>query len=48
MQKIEPENIVADCLSCRLQFTQLTPHKVIPSIEILNEAYCNAKGRRNH
>ncbi|NIP22628.1 MAG: FeS-binding protein, partial [Phycisphaerae bacterium] len=29
MQKIKalnPESIVTDCLSCRLQFTQLTPH----------------------
>jgi glycerol-3-phosphate dehydrogenase subunit C len=42
MQKIKalnPENIVTDCLSCRLQFTQLTPHKVIHPIEVLSQAY---------
>jgi glycerol-3-phosphate dehydrogenase subunit C len=42
MQKIKalnPENIVTDCLSCRLQFTQLTPHRVIHPIEVLNQAY---------
>jgi glycerol-3-phosphate dehydrogenase subunit C len=42
MQKIKalnPENIVTDCLSCRLQFRQLTPHKVIHPIEVLRQAY---------
>ena len=42
MQKIKalnPENIVTDCLSCRLQFTQLTPYRVIHPIEVLNQAY---------
>jgi glycerol-3-phosphate dehydrogenase subunit C len=42
MQKIKalnPENIVTDCLSCRLQFAQLMPHKVIHPIEVLNQAY---------
>ena len=48
IKELNPENIITDCLSCRLQFAQLTPHKVIHPIEILNEAYSNAKGRRNH
>ena len=48
IKELNPENIVTDCLSCRLQFTQLTPHKVIHPIEVLNQAYSNAKGRRNH
>jgi glycerol-3-phosphate dehydrogenase subunit C len=42
MQKIKalnPENIVTDCLSCRLQFTQLTPHRVVHPIEILKQSY---------
>ena len=39
MEKIEPENIVTDGLSCRLQFRQLTPHKVIHPIEVLRQAY---------
>jgi glycerol-3-phosphate dehydrogenase subunit C len=47
IKELNPENIVTDCLSCRLQFTQLTPYKVIHPIEILNEAYSNPKGRRN-
>jgi glycerol-3-phosphate dehydrogenase subunit C len=43
MEKIEgihPERLVTDCLSCRLQFNQLTPYKVFHPIEILREAYC--------
>ena len=39
IKALSPENIVTDCLSCRLQFTQLTPHKVIHPIEVLNHAY---------
>ena len=39
IKELNPENIVTDCLSCRLQFTQLTPYKVIHPIEILNDAY---------
>jgi len=42
MEKIKvlnPERLVTDCLSCRLQFNQLTPYKVFHPIEILNEAY---------
>ena len=39
IKALNPENIVTDCLSCRLQFTQLTPHKVIHPIEVLKDAY---------
>jgi len=39
IKEIDPENIVTDCLSCRLQFTQLTSYKVFHPIEILREAY---------
>ena len=39
IKSLNPENIVTDCLSCRLQFAQLTPHRVIHPIEILNESY---------
>ncbi len=39
IKELNPENIVTDCLSCRLQFTQLTPHRVIHPIEILNQSY---------
>jgi|GEM_PF-6230705 len=30
--------IVTDCLSCRLQFTQLLPYDVIHPIELLRES----------
>jgi glycerol-3-phosphate dehydrogenase subunit C len=36
---MNPEIIVTDCLSCRLQFNQLLPHKVLHPVEILREAY---------
>ncbi len=39
IKALSPDNIVTDCLSCRLQFTQLTPHKVIHPIEVLKDAY---------
>ena len=39
IKALNPDNIVTDCLSCRLQFTQLTPYKVIHPIEVLNHAY---------
>jgi len=38
---------VTDCLSCRLQFNQLLPHKVLHPVEILREAYrAGAQGAR--
>ena len=39
IKELNPENIVTDCLSCRLQFTQLTPHNVLHPIEVLNQSY---------
>jgi glycerol-3-phosphate dehydrogenase subunit C len=44
MEKIKamhPEKLLTDCLSCRLQFNQLTPYKVFHPIEILKEAYAS-------
>jgi glycerol-3-phosphate dehydrogenase subunit C len=44
MEKIgtlHPERLVSDCLSCRIQFNQLLPYKVLHPIEILREAYMN-------
>ena len=44
MEKIgtlDPERLVSDCLSCRIQFNQLLPYKVLHPIEILREAYMN-------
>jgi glycerol-3-phosphate dehydrogenase subunit C len=39
IKELDPERLVTDCLSCRLQFNQLTPYKVHHPIEILNESY---------
>ena len=39
IKELNPERLVTDCLSCRLQFNQLTPYKVYHPIEILNESY---------
>jgi glycerol-3-phosphate dehydrogenase subunit C len=39
IRKMNPERIVTDCLSCRLQFSQLLPYPVLHPIEVLKEAY---------
>ena len=39
IKELQPEKLVTDCLSCRLQFKQLLPYKVLHPIEILQEAY---------
>lgn len=42
MEKIrsqEPQAIVTDCLSCRLQFQQVLPYPVFHPVEILTRAY---------
>lgn len=36
---LNPERLVSDCLSCRIQFNQLLPHQTFHPIEILREAY---------
>lgn len=41
IRAINPELLVTDCLSCRLQFNQLLPYPVRHPIEILKEAYGN-------
>ena len=41
IRAIDPERLLSDCLSCRLQFNQLIPYKVFHPIEILNESYGN-------
>jgi len=37
---INPEVLTTDCLSCRMQFNQLTPYRVVHPIEIIRESYC--------
>jgi glycerol-3-phosphate dehydrogenase subunit C len=39
IKELNPEVLVTDCLSCRLQFKQLLPNKVLHPIEILWEGY---------
>jgi glycerol-3-phosphate dehydrogenase subunit C len=46
IKEMNPEVLVTDCLSCRLQFNQLLPYQVRHPIEILKEAYGNG-GRGN-
>jgi glycerol-3-phosphate dehydrogenase subunit C len=36
---LNPEVIATDCLSCKIQFNQLTPYKVMHPIEIIKESY---------
>lgn len=38
IKEIDPENIVTDCLSCRLQFNQMTSYKVFHPIEVLSKS----------
>jgi glycerol-3-phosphate dehydrogenase subunit C len=47
VKELNPELLVTDCLSCRLQFKQLLPNKVVHPIEILWEGYkAKAQGAR--
>ena len=52
LRDIDPDLIATDCLSCRLQFNQLTPYRVLHPLEILKEAYRNhqpgAEGRSKY
>jgi glycerol-3-phosphate dehydrogenase subunit C len=38
---INPDLLTTDCLSCKMQFNQLTPYKVLHPIEIINQSYRN-------
>jgi len=39
IQTVNPERIVTDCLSCRVQFNQFLPCYVLHLIELLKESY---------
>ncbi len=41
IKKINPEMLTTECLSCRLQFNQLTPYEVRHPVEIIRESYKN-------
>ncbi len=47
IQEMNPERLVTDCLSCRMQFNQLLPDEVVHPIEILQESYAVKKNRRS-
>ena len=39
IKEADPQRVITDCLSCRLQFNQLLPYEVYHPIEILKKAY---------
>jgi glycerol-3-phosphate dehydrogenase subunit C len=39
IKELDPQKLITDCLSCRLQFKQLLPYKLVHPIELLKEAY---------
>ena len=39
IRQIDPERLLTDCLSCRMQFNQITTYAVSHPIEIIKEAY---------
>ena len=41
IKSMNPEVLVTDCLSCRLQFNQLTPYEVLHPVEIIENSYAN-------
>ena len=41
IKSINPEALTTDCLSCRMQFNQLTSYRVAHPIEIIKESYGN-------
>lgn len=43
IKRLNPDHLTTDCLSCRLQFNQMSTYRVRHPIEILSEAYKNAE-----
>jgi glycerol-3-phosphate dehydrogenase subunit C len=39
LKSLNPELVATDCLSCRMQFNQLTPYEVVHPIQIIHRAY---------
>ena len=44
IKKLNPQVLTTECLSCRLQFQQLTPYTVKHPIEIIGNAYTRQSG----
>jgi glycerol-3-phosphate dehydrogenase subunit C len=43
IRSADPEMVVTDCLSCRMQFMQLLPYEVAHPVELIKKAYENAE-----
>jgi glycerol-3-phosphate dehydrogenase subunit C len=39
IKSLKPEVLATDCLSCKIQFNQLTPYRVVHPVEIIKESY---------
>ena len=46
IRTLDPEVIATDCLSCRVQFRQLTHYEVLHPIQIIKESYDNRQDGR--
>jgi len=44
IRSVNPERLLTECLSCRMQFNQALPYRVYHPVEILNEAYHSFRG----
>lgn len=47
LRTVNPEKIVTDCLSCRLQFNQVLPYDVIHPVQLLRESYTLDEDRKS-
>jgi len=45
IKNIKPDLLTTDCLSCRMQFNQLAPYRVLHPIEVIKESYGNYEAR---
>ena len=43
LRSLNPEVVATDCLSCRMQFNQLTPYEVVHPIQLIHQAYEQAE-----
>ena len=39
LRSLNPDVVATDCLSCRMQFNQLTPYAVVHPIQLIHQAY---------
>ena len=46
VRQLDPERLLTDCLSCRMQFNQITTYAVSHPIEIIKESYNAFVGRK--